>query len=263
MDEERDDNSTGFSWWSDSHKRHHQSQWLRASLSDLEKKTSMMVNIIQNNGDTFAERSETFYKRRHELVEIVKHLHESYQALAEKYNQLRSEWLGVARLSLSSPSLDSSKQLQFLLDFFKENKTTTMLEASTFYPEFVTKKHSGTETQDISLEHGVLSQMEAEIVGDKSLRKIINGNDEGDVRLEGEELWNELRLKIWKLMEENMRQQAELAKRNDEKREIIKHLQSVVNELMEENRALKSCLPGIQSSASKRKGINCIGKFNN
>ncbi|KAB5564785.1 hypothetical protein DKX38_004839 [Salix brachista] len=285
-EQDRDDNSASFSWWSDSHKRRpHQSQWLQATLSDLDNKTKTILNIIQDDGDSFAKRAEMFYQRRPELINLVHDLHKSYRSLAEKYDQLRSEGVYVSHLrSTSSSSLNSSKQVQLFQACNEGIVRSTKSEAPTSLPVSVAE-----ERCNIRLGNGSMSSEQFKILktdrdddgnvnGSDGLEKIINGIglngniDGGDFqmeRLEREKLRNGLRLQVSELIDDSLQQQSELIKRNDEKREAIKHLRAQISRLMEENRVLKSYLPSYKvdmkrntkSHVSKLKGLNCIGKF--
>jgi hypothetical protein len=97
----------------------------------------------------------------------------------------------------------------------------------------------------------------------------IDGSDHKMESLEKEKLRDALRLQVSELTGDSLQQQSELIKRNDEKREVIKHLRAQISRLMEENRVLKSYLPSYKadmkrntkSHVSKLKGLNCIGNF--
>ncbi|XP_024995570.1 protein NETWORKED 3A-like isoform X2 [Cynara cardunculus var. scolymus] len=83
--------SSSHLWWLDnSHNRCHQSQWLQFTLSEFEKKVKKMLSLIEEDGDSFAERAEVFYKKRPSIIASAEDLHGSYRSLAEKYNQLVS-----------------------------------------------------------------------------------------------------------------------------------------------------------------------------
>ncbi|KAG6791377.1 hypothetical protein POTOM_000495 [Populus tomentosa] len=153
-----DDFSASFSWWSARDKRPYQSQRLQATLSD--------------DGDSFAERAEMFYKRRPEVMNPVHDLHKSYRSLAES------------------------------------NVGNTKSEAPTSRPDsFAEEKYSfGQENE--SIDH----KMES---------------------LEKEKLGDALRLQVSELTGDSLQQQSELIKRNDEKKEVIKHLSAQINRLME------------------------------
>lgn len=54
--------------------------------------------------------------------------------------------------------------------------------------------------------------------------------------------WSELQFQVTKLVEENLKQQVELARRNIQKRVVINRLRSQLEHLKGENRALQSCI---------------------
>ncbi|TQD72422.1 hypothetical protein C1H46_042041 [Malus baccata] len=64
MVKKQEDQAASFSWWWDSHNRPNQSQWLEATLSELNQKTKLMLNIIEEDGDSFAKRAEMLFKRK-------------------------------------------------------------------------------------------------------------------------------------------------------------------------------------------------------
>ena len=249
----------------------------------MDNKTKTILNIIQDDGDSFAKRAEMFYQRRPELINLVHDLHKSYSSLAEKYDQLRSECVYVSHLrSTSSSSLNSSKQVQLFQACNEGIVRSTKSEAPTSLPVSVAERYN------IRLENGSMSSEQYKIlktdrdddgnVNGSGLEKIINGIgsngniDGGDFqmeRLEREKLRNKLRVQVSELIDDSLQQQSELIKRNDEKREVIKHLRAQISRLMEENRVLKSYLPSYKvdmkrntkSHVSKLKGLNCTGKF--
>ncbi|EEF50103.1 protein NETWORKED 3A [Ricinus communis] len=224
-----EDFSAPFSWWSDSHNRPHQSPWLQAILSDLDHKVKTIVNLIQDDGDSFTERAEMFYKRRPDLLKILKELQESYCLLAEKFDRLRS-------------------------------------------PSSIINTAVNTRLQDTDQTSPIFKNlnMEQHIDIDAATNEGIENNGGDNLRRDGaeeEKIWSGLRLTVSKLIEDNRRQQAELIRRNDEKREVIKQLREQISRLMEENRALMGCahvdLKRIceHNNVSKLKGLNCIGRF--
>ncbi|KAL0335909.1 UNVERIFIED_CONTAM: Kinase-interacting protein 1 [Sesamum radiatum] len=50
-----------------------------------------ILDLIEDDGETFAKRAEMYYQKKPQLIEMVQDLHSSYRALADKYDQLRSE----------------------------------------------------------------------------------------------------------------------------------------------------------------------------
>ncbi|PRQ21100.1 putative protein Networked (NET), actin-binding (NAB) [Rosa chinensis] len=80
--------SNAYSWWWASHVRTKQSKWLEQNLQDMEEKVHSTLKIIDNDGDSFAQRAEMYYKKRPELVIFVEEFFRAYRALAERYDHL-------------------------------------------------------------------------------------------------------------------------------------------------------------------------------
>lgn len=49
------------------------------------------LKIINNDGDSFAQRAEMYYRRRPELINFVEEAFRAYRALAERYDHLSKE----------------------------------------------------------------------------------------------------------------------------------------------------------------------------
>ncbi|MFQ6621940.1 hypothetical protein Gotur_002680 [Gossypium turneri] len=60
--------SNAYSWWWASHIRTKQSKWLEQNLQDAEEMVTNMLEIIDNDGDSFAQRVEMYYSKRAELT---------------------------------------------------------------------------------------------------------------------------------------------------------------------------------------------------
>ncbi|GAV66840.1 KIP1 domain-containing protein [Cephalotus follicularis] len=80
-----------YSWWWASHIRTKQSKWLEQNLHDMEERVNNTIQIIDEDGDTFAKRAEMYYKKRPELLTFVEESYRSYRALAERYDHLSRE----------------------------------------------------------------------------------------------------------------------------------------------------------------------------
>ncbi|CAL8997538.1 unnamed protein product [Prunus brigantina] len=80
--------SNAYSWWWASHIRTKQSKWLEQNLQDMEEKVHSTLKIIDNDGDSFAQRAEMYYRKRPELVAYVEESFRAYRALAERYDHL-------------------------------------------------------------------------------------------------------------------------------------------------------------------------------
>ncbi|TYJ36076.1 hypothetical protein E1A91_A05G283100v1 [Gossypium mustelinum] len=80
--------SNAYSWWWASHIRTKQSKWLEQNLHDVEEKVSNMLEIIDDDGDSFAQRANMYYRKRPELLAIVEDTYRAYRALAERFDYL-------------------------------------------------------------------------------------------------------------------------------------------------------------------------------
>ncbi|KAH7302244.1 hypothetical protein KP509_23G062200 [Ceratopteris richardii] len=83
--------SPSHSWWWDSHNSPKHSKWLQSSLQDLDEKVKAMLYLIQEDGETFAQRAEMYYQRRPELINLVEDFYRAYRSLAERYDRLTGE----------------------------------------------------------------------------------------------------------------------------------------------------------------------------
>ncbi|XP_022772448.1 protein NETWORKED 2A-like [Durio zibethinus] len=116
--------SNAYSWWWASHIRTKQSKWLEQNLEDMEEKVTSMLNIIDDDGDSFAQRAEMYYRKRPELVSIVEESYRAYRALAERYDHLSKELQSANRtIACVFP-----EQLPFSMD--EEDEETASLTST-------------------------------------------------------------------------------------------------------------------------------------
>ncbi|KAK9047043.1 hypothetical protein V6N11_052907 [Hibiscus sabdariffa] len=80
--------SNAYSWWWSSHIRTKQSKWLEQNLHDMEERISGMLEIIDDDGDSFIKRANMYFRRRPELLHIVEETYRAYRELAERYDLL-------------------------------------------------------------------------------------------------------------------------------------------------------------------------------
>ncbi|OIV92573.1 hypothetical protein TanjilG_02336 [Lupinus angustifolius] len=52
----------------------------------MDVKVKQMIEIIEEDADSFAQRAEMYYKKRPELMNLVEEFYRSYRALAERYD---------------------------------------------------------------------------------------------------------------------------------------------------------------------------------
>ncbi|KAK7282896.1 hypothetical protein RIF29_12005 [Crotalaria pallida] len=104
--------TNAYSWWWASHVRTKQSKWLEQNLQDMEDRVSVALQIIEESGDSFAQRAEMYYRKRPELVNFVEEAFRAYRALAERYNHLSKE-LQSANRTIASVF---PEQVQYRID---------------------------------------------------------------------------------------------------------------------------------------------------
>lgn len=200
----------------------------------MDEKTKAMLDMMQDDSDSFAQRAEMYYKKRPQLVEMVEDLSKSYRSLALKYDQLRSNSFRVTNLDLvlsssSNSSFNQVKQLQNSLNQVQQLQTCHQKKIRDDF-ESLKKELMANNSR----------QMKKTVNADKVSDEIEPSSDRQIMPfLEREKMWNEMSLKLSKLVEDNLRQQGQLIRRNDKKREDIEQLYSEINRLMNENKALK------------------------
>ncbi|XP_021642744.2 protein NETWORKED 2A [Hevea brasiliensis] len=118
--------SNAYSWWWASHIRTKQSKWLEENLQDMEERVTNMLKIIENDGDSFAERAEMYYRKRPELIGHVEDSYRSYRALAERYNLLSREMQSANRtIAAVFP-----EQVQYEVDDYDDNEANNPASTS-------------------------------------------------------------------------------------------------------------------------------------
>ncbi|KAJ0094541.1 hypothetical protein Patl1_17021 [Pistacia atlantica] len=132
--EENDEAAAGSSRWYTARSRRwdtlnspQQSQWLQTTLSDLDNKTKAMLDIMQDDSDSFAKRAEMYYNKRPELVQMVEDLTKSYRCLAQNYENLRSDSFRFTNPELLPSSNSSFNQVKQLQNSLNQGSTTPNL----------------------------------------------------------------------------------------------------------------------------------------
>nr|GMD67120.1 protein NETWORKED 3A-like [Ipomoea batatas] len=89
MVEARDSKLSSHWWWFEAEKNTYKnrSPWLQSTLAELDRKTNAMLRIIEGDADSFAQRAEMFYKKRPELISMVRDYYRAHRLLAEGYSE--------------------------------------------------------------------------------------------------------------------------------------------------------------------------------
>ncbi|KAM0889146.1 hypothetical protein ACQ4PT_027883 [Festuca glaucescens] len=88
---ERNPTKKRHSWWWDSHISPKNSKWLAENLEEMDKQVKEMVQLIEEDGDSFAKKAQMYYQRRPVLVTHVENFYRMYRALAERYDNVTGE----------------------------------------------------------------------------------------------------------------------------------------------------------------------------
>ncbi|XWS43953.1 hypothetical protein CRYUN_Cryun15aG0002700 [Craigia yunnanensis] len=245
-----------------------QSQWLQTTLSDLDDKMKAMMILLEEDNNSSCQKAHASHARKQELVEMLGELNRSYCSLVQKYDQLRYKSQNVPHSGSSSLS-SNSREIQQATNERRvmEASDEPMWEASDSHPASVLDDHD-FEHYRSNFEY--LNKLADDLIlteqrNMSSMRKPEQTNrefsDEEDVVLkingfqrfkpkaaefqkgssERKNTWFQLKFQFTKLMEENLRQQAELLRRNDEKRQTINGLRLQLEQLKSENKALQKC----------------------
>ncbi|PIM99721.1 hypothetical protein CDL12_27781 [Handroanthus impetiginosus] len=206
--------SSPFSRWSDSHNRPPQSQWLHSTLAEVDEKIKTILELVEDNGDTFAMRAEMYYKKRPQLIKMVQDLHKSYSALADKYDHLKS----------ASNNGSLSNSLRTLKGKRPQHDEYVSIEP----PNFSSDDHESIEDDQFESLKNFISIDDYKLIMNKEDGNDCDDKNESVIGLRMQErdmnVWDEQQMKLSKLLEENLSKQAELIRRNEEKREMIKGL---------------------------------------
>ncbi|MQM20737.1 hypothetical protein Taro_053765 [Colocasia esculenta] len=96
------------SWW-DSHISLQNSKWVAENLEEMDRCVKEMLKMMEEEGDSFAEKAEMYYKKRPELISHVEDIYRMYRALAERYVHVTGELSkNVPSTLLSQGSADGS-----------------------------------------------------------------------------------------------------------------------------------------------------------
>ncbi|XP_020087424.1 protein NETWORKED 3A-like [Ananas comosus] len=195
-------------WWFDRRSSSKQSPWLLSALSGLEEKTKQMLELIEGDADSFAQRAEAYYKKRPLLVDMIREFYRAHRALAEQYDQLKSA--GSTHHNLFGPSfLDGS----------------------------LSPKVCNNATDGSSLFSSECSESEEPDVDDTETEA------ETD-RVSPNKRYEENERELQVLREQNAALKAELDVKDEEKREVIRQLAFAIDILKEENADLRKHVNG-------------------
>ena len=77
----------------------------RSLTSEMDRNVRQMMKLIEENGDSFAQKAEMYYQKRPELIALVEEFYRGYRSLAERYEHVTGElWKNIPSDCQSQPS---------------------------------------------------------------------------------------------------------------------------------------------------------------
>ncbi|KAK0589356.1 hypothetical protein LWI29_013148 [Acer saccharum] len=257
-----ENNASSCSWSPDTRDSPHQSLWLQTTLSELDRKMKTMMTLLGEDDNSSVQGIE-FDNRKPELVKMLEDFNKSYRSLAEQHDQLRSK--SHSGSWSSSSSSNSRKKIQQSsynqrrvarsfnvpkLEAFDSNSDSVVedpdVECSTAHADF--KYLNKIADELMSNEPCKMNFKTTEIRDHEMYKETTEIPNHEEMKINGfvtgssgwENAWPELKFQVTKLLEENLRQLAQLLKRNDEKRKIINELRAQLEHSKSEKRACLS-----------------------
>ena len=70
----------------------------------MDANVKTMLKMIEEDGDSFAEKAELYYKKSPELIGLVEDFYTMYRSFAERYDHVTGELKKISHL-LSKPNM--------------------------------------------------------------------------------------------------------------------------------------------------------------
>lgn len=194
-------------------------------VAELEWKIEKILEVVEDNGDTFAQRAQMYYQKRPELIEMLSDLRKSYRALADKV-------VTIIRSESIIPSTTMSSSNYFCCS------GTTSSNNNNYYNHhhsdhlLIFDDHHHPQNDDDN--SNIYPAAEEKVISDVDQQDSYNC-DGGKGGGGGGGSWDELLAQVTELMDENTSKQAELMSRYAKKNEDMKLL-------VKENRRLREML---------------------
>ena len=197
-------------------------------FAELDDKTKQMLKLIDQDADSFAQRAEMYYKKRPVLVDMLGDLYRAHRSLAEQYDTLKHG--SGTRRSMLTPSSSTKSWSPASMD----GKATGSSSANSLCSE---SYDSESEVDDPEEQHDekVAEVSDAETEAEKN-----QADQEAELMRAEIKKLNEQNSELQKAIEENKAAlKAELAAKDEEKREVIRQLASSIDIVKQENYTLR------------------------
>lgn len=192
-------------------------------MAELDEKTRAILKLIEEDADSFAQRAEMYYKKRPELISMVEDFYRTHRSLAERYDQCKSE-SGTRLMTPWASPLSVTK--------CRPEKLTSMNSVDKAYDSYSetyeTGEYEESDVEDPEPEEDVQLYKDTD-------RKEVSSDQETLINNQVMKLMEE----IERLDEENRSQKEQLIQKDEEKRDVIRHLSVAMDLLREENLELR------------------------
>ncbi|KAK8532567.1 hypothetical protein V6N13_131886 [Hibiscus sabdariffa] len=212
-------------WWFRSHHNgSNRSPWLQSTLSELDETTKAILKLMEGDGDSFAQRAEMYWKNRPELINLVEHLHRSHRSLAERYDRVKSGNRSRLVTTLGSPC----SSLKYISDRTDDSCSDTL--------EFEDYAESEIDDPEHQQDTNILTKRDVEYGNGTLLDQEVTEDVPSEA---GFDEAMKLREEVERLKEENEYMKAQMLRKDEEKREVIRQLGFAMEVLKDENVELK------------------------
>ncbi|RLN35200.1 protein NETWORKED 3C-like [Panicum miliaceum] len=244
-------------WWFGSHNLARPSPWLNNTLSELDDKTMQMLKLIDQDADSFAQRAEMYYKKRPVLVDMLGDLYRTHRSLAEQYDLLkhgsgtRQTVFGLSSCTQSRSEASSTN-----------GKTTPRSSCSVSIYDSESEVDDPEQEEEEEHEGAQVELMRAEIVKMESASQEQQRQTKEQVELMRAEIerLKEQNAALQTAADENAVLKAELAGKDEEKREVIRQLASSMDMMREENLTLREHIRGSKHPSTRAFDLKKVAK---
>ncbi|PVH65414.1 hypothetical protein PAHAL_2G487300 [Panicum hallii] len=239
-------------WWFGSHNLTRPSPWLNNTLSELDDKTMQMLKLIDQDADSFAQRAEMYYKKRPVLVDMLGDLYRTHRSLAEQYDLLK-HGSGTRQTVFGLSSCTQSRSQASSTNGRTTPRSSCSISIYDSESE-VDDPEQEEEEQQEQLMRGEIIKMESASQEQQRQKEQVEL-----MRVEIESL-KEQNAALQKAAEENAALKAELAGKDEEKREVIRQLASSMDMMREENLTLREHIRGSKHSSTRAFDLKKVAK---
>lgn len=239
-------------------------------MAELNEKTKKLLELIEEDADSFSQRAEMYYKKRPQLIGMVEDFYRTQRSLAERYDQVKSD-TGIRLLTtgVSSsfhPTMDQSDNIVSFKD-----RSYDSYSDNCDVEEYLESEIDDSELKLSTkfAEHDELIRLREEIdrlrEENKAYKEELNQknalNDEvmilkemvGGLREENMAYKDQLKLKdalcdevkvlredIERFREDNRGQRDQLIEKDEEKIKVIRQLSIAMDLMREENAKMRT-----------------------